>query len=400
MFDCDFSAIQLRTGDGDCQAIFCNDGRGAHVYNNCLLEAATENIIYGGAVPSIFGLVTQNIEFRRCYFTKDLAWKVWTGSGSTHAICVKNIFEIKNAKRVYSEGCLFENHWDALQSQLFAIVCKSATSPGSVDEFVPQAISEDCIFENCTIQHIYGFVTGSIDNYDLGAFSGLKPNGTRFINCLVDDMGPTDWSYNDAGDQSRIFQPNNCEGIETNHCTIIAQTDAQMTAFMVTNNNYGFTIKDSILPLLEAVDGYGIFGGGGFTGYRALNYGTGGTVGSSIAKDASARWSLENNVLVNLAGVSGYPDTSPDVNEYPVNYAAVGFENFAGGDYSLDAASDYKNTASDGTDPGINKTVLDARTATVVAGTGWDYEAGEDPPAAVAAAISGSISMQGAVSIQ
>ncbi|MBO0211766.1 hypothetical protein, partial [Vibrio sp. Vb0877] len=85
--------------------------------------------------------------------------------------------EVKNARRLYLESSVLENHWDALRSQLFALVFKSATSPGSIGEFVPWAISEDIVVENSKINHIYGGVTNAVDNYGVEPFHGLKPNG-------------------------------------------------------------------------------------------------------------------------------------------------------------------------------------------------------------------------------
>ncbi|MFT3746179.1 MAG: PKD domain-containing protein [Pyrinomonadaceae bacterium] len=61
-------------GSQDSQAVFGLDGRGAHVYNNTYFEAASESIMYGGADNRINGMVPTNIEFRRCAFSKPVAW--------------------------------------------------------------------------------------------------------------------------------------------------------------------------------------------------------------------------------------------------------------------------------------------------------------------------------------
>ncbi|MEP6704455.1 MAG: PKD domain-containing protein, partial [Acidobacteriota bacterium] len=207
-------------GGQDSQAVASFDGRGAHVYNNTLFEAASENVLYGGVQPGITGLTPANIEFRRCYFTKRLSWRVYIGE--SHPLNVKNLLETKNARRMYVEGSVFENHWDALRSQLFALVFKSATMPGSIGEFVPWAVSEDIVIENNKISHIYGGVTNSVDNYGLGVFRGLKPNNIILKNVLFDDLSQR-WGYpgNGPGSGGRLVQPNNVEDLHLDHITVI-----------------------------------------------------------------------------------------------------------------------------------------------------------------------------------
>jgi hypothetical protein len=53
--------------------------------------------------------VPTNIQIRRNYLTKPIAWK-----GSTWA--VKNILELKNAQDVVIEGNLLEYNWSAAQT--------------------------------------------------------------------------------------------------------------------------------------------------------------------------------------------------------------------------------------------------------------------------------------------
>ncbi len=48
--------------------------------------------------------------------------------------------------------------------------------------------------------------------------------------------------------------------------------------------------------------------------------------------------------------------------------SSVGFTNYSSGDYSLSGSSSYKNTASDGTNPGADFTALNAATANTISG--------------------------------
>jgi hypothetical protein len=72
----------------DTQAIGGYNGPGNYVIENNYLEAAGENVLFGGADPPIQNLVTTNITFRRNYLSKPVAWRnaiVATPGGVTAA---------------------------------------------------------------------------------------------------------------------------------------------------------------------------------------------------------------------------------------------------------------------------------------------------------------------------
>ena len=87
----------------DTQAIAGWNGPGPYrIYNN-MLAGAGENVMFGGANPTIPGLVPSDIEIRRNYLYTPSSWKgVWTK---------KNIFELKNAVRVHVEGNVLDGSW-------------------------------------------------------------------------------------------------------------------------------------------------------------------------------------------------------------------------------------------------------------------------------------------------
>jgi hypothetical protein len=59
----------------DSQAICGWNGPGPYKIENNYLEAAGENVMFGGATPAIQNLVPSNIPIRRNQFSKTLAWK-------------------------------------------------------------------------------------------------------------------------------------------------------------------------------------------------------------------------------------------------------------------------------------------------------------------------------------
>ena len=59
----------------DSQAICGWNGPGPYRIENNYLEAAGENVMFGGATPTIQNLVPSNITIRRNHFSKNLAWQ-------------------------------------------------------------------------------------------------------------------------------------------------------------------------------------------------------------------------------------------------------------------------------------------------------------------------------------
>ncbi|HWF86101.1 MAG TPA: hypothetical protein VG222_14685, partial [Vicinamibacterales bacterium] len=59
----------------DTQALGGFNGPGNYLIENNYLEAATENVLFGGSDPPIQNLVTTNITFRHNYLSKPIAWR-------------------------------------------------------------------------------------------------------------------------------------------------------------------------------------------------------------------------------------------------------------------------------------------------------------------------------------
>jgi hypothetical protein len=95
--------------DQDSQAIAGWNGPGPFTIENNYLEGAAENVLFGGADPSIPDLVPSDIVIRGNLIAKPQSWR-----GSKWQ--VKNLLELKNARRVTIEGNTLEYNWEAAQS--------------------------------------------------------------------------------------------------------------------------------------------------------------------------------------------------------------------------------------------------------------------------------------------
>lgn len=89
---------------------------------DCHLEGAAENVMFGGADAPSADAIPQDILIQRCVLTKPLGWR---GSSWT----VKNLFELKCAKRVTLRACVLSHLWQAAQVG-YACVLKTVNQDG------------------------------------------------------------------------------------------------------------------------------------------------------------------------------------------------------------------------------------------------------------------------------
>lgn len=114
-----FADIKLAGQDTQCIGGW--NGPGPYLIEKNWLECAGENVMFGGADPSIPNLVPSNITIIDNDFTKNPDWrgKTWT---------VKNLLELKAASRVIINGNRFWNFWAA--GQAYAILFKTVNQDG------------------------------------------------------------------------------------------------------------------------------------------------------------------------------------------------------------------------------------------------------------------------------
>jgi hypothetical protein len=105
----------------DSQAICGWGGPGPFTIVNNYLEASGENVMFGGAAPWIPGLIPSDIVLEHNHLYKPLSWR--------NRFVVKNIFEVKNGRRIRARWNVFENCWTSGQAG-FAIMLTVRTCEG------------------------------------------------------------------------------------------------------------------------------------------------------------------------------------------------------------------------------------------------------------------------------
>jgi hypothetical protein len=134
-------AGECHENNTDSQAILGYNGPGPYLIENNYLEAGHEVIMFGGADPSIQGLIPSDITIRRNHITRPVAWKgVWK---------VKNLIETKNARRMLIEGNVIENTWADAQTG-YAILPKSVNQSGGC----PWCVSRDITIRRNLIRNV------------------------------------------------------------------------------------------------------------------------------------------------------------------------------------------------------------------------------------------------------
>ncbi|HET9713723.1 MAG TPA: hypothetical protein VFP64_17670, partial [Pyrinomonadaceae bacterium] len=167
--------------DVDTQAICGWNGPGPYKIINNYLEAAGENVMFGGALTSIPNLVPSNIEIRRNYFFKPLSWKVGHPSYAGIPWKIINLLEFKSVRNVIVDGNVLENSWTAVQigyAVLFTVVSEEGR--------MPWATVENISFTNNTVKNADQALQlrGADHPYQSGRGNGLMIANNLFIGIV------------------------------------------------------------------------------------------------------------------------------------------------------------------------------------------------------------------------
>ncbi len=308
---------EFKSPDEDSQAIAGWNGPGPFRIENNYIEAAGENVLFGGADPWIAGLIPSDITIRGNLISRPLSWRdqKWQ---------VKNLLELKNARRVLVDRNVLENNWSGAQSG-YAIVF----TPRNQDGRAPWSTVQDVTFSTNVVRH-----SGSAVNI-LGR-DNERPSdvarGIRIEQNVFFDIDGGRW----GGDGVFLQLGDAPDVLAVEHNTIL-QAGTLISVYGGTKDQpagvSGFIFRDN----LALHNRYGVHGQDRATGKDTLNAFFPGAV-----------------FLCNvLAG--GRAADYPDGNLFPgVEQFQSQFVDFASGDYRLKPDSIFRGAACDGTDLGAN----------------------------------------------
>jgi hypothetical protein len=315
----------FKSADQDAQAVGGWNGPGPfHVINN-YIEASGENLMFGGATPSVPGLVPSDIEVRRNHLFKPLSWRQGDPSYAGVRWGVKNLFELKSARRVVFEGNVLENCWGDAGYGAINLTVRGDSGP--------QATLEDVTLANNLVEHVgFGVNILGKDTYQ----PSRRGRGLRIVNNLFVDVNGARW-----GEDGEFIKMSDMPNVTVDHNTVL-HTGNDVTVYGPVSEGFVFTNN------VMAHNSYGVIGAGQSSGQGTLRTYLPGAV-------------FRRNVIA--GGSSGYPFFYPDDNFFPTRLSKVGFADPAGGDYRLAADSPYRGKATDGKDVGCDFDALAAATA-------------------------------------
>ena len=238
----------FKDADSDAQAIAGWNGPGPFRIENNYLEAATENVMFGGADPTIRDLVPADIVLRRNHFKKPLSWREQSSAPGGSSWSVKNLFELKNARRVLIDGNLFEYSWTA-----FAILFTVRNQNGSA----PWSTVEDVTFVHNVVRHSGGAINIlGTDNER----PSQKTAHVLIVNNLFEDISGSRWT----GDGRFVQILAGARDIVVDHNTTFQEGSA---VFAEGEPILGFVFRNNLLP-----HGGGIAGTGHAAGRDTLQH--------------------------------------------------------------------------------------------------------------------------------
>ena len=307
----------------DTQAIAGWSGPGPFKIVNNYLEAAGENVLFGGADPRIANLVPSDIEFRRNHCVKPLSWQPSHPSYAGIHWSVKNLFELKNAQRVLIDGNLFENCWVDAQTGFIIVF-----TPRNQDGTAPWSVVQDVTFTNNICRHAAaGIQFLGVDNI----FPSQRERRIKVKNNLFHDIGGSVW-----GGNGRLFQMlEGTEDVHIDHNTAL-QTSNILSAEGTAHT--GFVFTNNITPHND----YGVIGAGRSIGNDSLNFFFPGNY-------------FSKNVIV-----AGPSQVYPSGNFFPASLNDVQFVDQSNFNYRLSSTSPYRNAGTDGLDIGANHDAIAA----------------------------------------
>lgn len=300
------SDIKRKGEESSAIGVWATDGP-IEIVNN-YLEAAGENILFGGA-SSYLQLTPTDCLISGNHLNKLTKWR---GEGWT----VKNLFEIKHGRRIRVENNLMTNNWGMAQDGS-AILFTTREDSGK------QVIIEDIEFTN-------NVVRGSANALNIYGAEGKGGHRLTIRNNFFEDITGEKW-----GGAGFFLKSTAWDGLVIENNTVINSSNITFAYEAPVKN---FVFRDNII----FEKGYGFAGDSTTPGQAVIDkYFPNAVVGSNI-----------------IVGGSGSNYRSR--NFYPASVKQVGFVNVETGDYRLRSDSPYSNKSSKGKSIGAN---IDSQTA-------------------------------------
>jgi hypothetical protein len=241
----------------ETQAIGGWNGPGPFLIENNYLEAAGINVLFGGAVTPIPDLVPSDITIRNNRLYKRPEWQ---GKG----FAIKNLLELKNARRVIFTGNDCENSWPDGQTGWAVILNAFADGPSSAVEDVE------------IVKNTFRNVSNGINLRGMDATDkATRMKRIKIADNLIENLG----AFSGEGKAFQVL--NGTEAVSFDHNTVRGHVSSVLLLDTLPGQIHkGLSFTNNLSPHGE----YGLFGNGGSIAAAALD---------KFASD----WSFAGNAL-------------------------------------------------------------------------------------------------------
>ena len=342
----------MKSPGRDSQAWLSVSNPGPILIQNNFLEGAGENVLFGGGDPATQAVMPHDITITRNLISKNNAWLAGAGG-----MVNKCLFELKMGIRVLVEGNTFENSaWDN-GGNAFRLTTRNQNG------HTPYAEVSDLTIRYNLVRNVTNWINsfGSDDGDGVGKWS-MHSKRWYIHDNLVYGLGFMCGGGATCGAFYSIQTPGatctdpspTClnEDITITHNTVDNVSHHTLTTASV--GQLGLNFSDNIINDSSA---YGIF----FSGCAPSQFGTN-ALNCGWGNNA---WTFANNSIAGIGGNDTGPSTYPqgNGNSYPSSFTSFLWTDRTNRDYTLQAGSPGNNSASDGTDRGVNFTAYNAARA-------------------------------------
>jgi hypothetical protein len=358
-FFTDFHCVSMTGGCTDSQSI--NGGIGDHPMgpykiSNNFLEAAGENILFGGGEAT---QVPSDIEISHNHMFKPLTWMQgqpgYVGGRDGRPFIVKNLFELKNGARILLDSNVMEYTWGGFSQAGFGILLTPKNQGG---------MCNICQVTDITIRN--GMIRHTAAGMQIGngptTTGALPMDGGRYSihDVIFDDINGTKYKGPDLFVQlSTGLGAPVLHDVKINHITAFPKSTSMMIGDVP-------SLRGQMRNLVFTNN---ILGTGK---YPVWSTGSGGTANCAAHnsplttfKACFSTYTFAGNVIVSAP--SNYPpSTWPSQNYFASNPATVGFVNYSSGDggtYLLQGTSPYISVGTNGKNPGADVNAINAALA-------------------------------------
>jgi hypothetical protein len=357
-FFTDFHCVSNLSHCTDSHAIAGGTGNhpmGPYKIKNNFLEAAGENIMFGGGAAAY---TPSDIEISNNHIFKPLTWLKgqpgYVGGANGNPFIVKNFLEFKNARRVLVEGNIMQNTWGGFSQNGYAVLLTPKNQAGSgTTNLCPICLVTDVTIRYNMISHVgNGLQIANVlsDNH-AGALDGERYS---IHDLIIDDINPV--KYQGTGHAvTMISVPGTAflKNVFINHITAFPPSGAfnigNTTGIKLPN----FTVANSLIT----AGSYPVWSTGGGTANCAYYDHPLTTLSACFSP-----YSFNHNAMI--SSPAAYPPgTWPAGNFFPASISAVQFINYSGRNYQLQPSSPYKGKGSDGKDLGADVSAVNAAIA-------------------------------------